>query len=53
MLEAVYQQRGMIAKSAYTQDKFDMEFIKDLADLESEVVTVRDLYKIKRKIIEL
>jgi len=30
-----------------------MEFIRDLADLESEVITVRDLHKIKRKILEL
>ncbi|CDW89003.1 UNKNOWN [Stylonychia lemnae] len=53
LLEAVYQQRGLIVKSSYTQNKFDMEFIKDLADLESEVITIRDLQKIKRRLLEL
>ena len=41
--EAINQQRGLIENHKYYEQNFEDNFIKELTDLYSAVITVRDL----------
>jgi hypothetical protein len=47
------QYRGIIREEEFFQANFEERFIKELLDLEAEVVTIRDISKIKKQVMNV
>ena len=44
------QYRGIIKEDDYYQSNFEDKFIRELHEMEAEIITVNDLKKVKRQI---
>jgi len=44
------QYRGIIREDDFLQSNYEDKFIRELHEMESEIITVRDLLKIKRQV---